>query len=64
MKSILSFIAGAVLVGVSSGVIASDIDTFNEENGYWGNPCPVIYGINKPCDRDVATFNEENGYWG
>jgi len=60
MKSILSFIAGAVLVGVSSGVIASNIDTFNDENGYWGNPCPVVYGVDKRCDRDVAIFMEEN----
>ena len=62
MKSILAFIFGAVLVGVSSGVIA-DVETYNEENGYWGNPCPVIYGLNKPCDQEVLTFNEENGYW-
>jgi len=60
MKSIVAFVLGATIVGVSSGVIASDIDTFNEENGYWGNPCPVVYGLNKPCDRDVAIFMEEN----
>ena len=60
MKSILAFIFGAVLVGVSSGVIANDIETFNEENGYWGNPCPVVYGLNKPCDQEVLTFMQEN----
>ena len=60
MKSILSFLAGAVLVGVSSGLIASDIDTFNEENGYWGNPCPVVYGVDKPCDQEVEIFMQEN----
>ena len=58
MKSILSFLAGAVLVGVSSGLIASD--TFNEENGYWGNPCPVVYGVDKPCDQEVEIFMQEN----
>ena len=66
MKSIVAFVLGATLVGVTSGVIAwqqSDIETFNEENGYWGSPCPVVYGINKPCDQEVITFNEENGYW-
>jgi len=68
MKSIVAFVLGATLVGVTSGVIAAsgnsaDIDTFNEENGYWGSPCPVVYGINKPCDQEVITFNEENGYW-
>jgi hypothetical protein len=60
MKSILSFIAGAVLVGISSGVIAQDIDAFNNENGLWGSDCPVVYGLNKPCDRDVVIFMEEN----
>jgi hypothetical protein len=64
MKSIVAFVLGAALVGVTSGVIASDIETFNEENGYWGSPCPVVYGLNKPCDADVKTFMEENGYWG
>lgn len=63
MKSIVAFVLGATLVGISSGVIASDVETYNEENGYWGSDCPVVYGLNKPCDRDVATFNEENGYW-
>jgi hypothetical protein len=61
MKSILAFVLGATIVGVSSGVIASD--TFNEENGYWGDDCPVVYGLNKPCDPEVETFMEENGYW-
>ena len=63
MKTIVAFVLGATLVGVSSGVIASDVETFNEENGYWGSPCPVVYGINKPCDQEVLTFNEMNGYW-
>jgi len=68
MKTIVAFVLGATMVGVTSGVIAasgtsSDVETFNEENGYWGNPCPVVYGINKPCDQEVMTFNEENGYW-
>ena len=63
MKSIVAFVLGATLVGVTSGVIASDVDTYNEENGYWGNLCQVVYGINKPCDQEVITFNEENGYW-
>jgi hypothetical protein len=63
MKSIVAFVLGATLVGVTSGVIAQDVETFNEENGYWGSPCPVVYGINKPCDEKVITFNEENGYW-
>jgi len=35
MKSIIAFVLGATIVGVSSGVIASDVDTYNEENGYW-----------------------------
>jgi len=60
MKSIVAFVLGATIVGVSSGVIASDIDTFNEENGYWGNPCPVVYGVDKPCDQEVEIFMEEN----
>jgi len=60
MKSILAFIFGAVLVGVSSGVMANDVETYNEENGYWGNPCPVVYGLNKPCDQEVLTFMQEN----
>ena len=63
MKTIVAFVLGATLVGVTSGVIAQDVDTYNEENGYWGSPCPVVYGINKPCDEEVITFNEENGYW-
>ena len=63
MKTIVAFVLGATMVGVTSGVIASDVETYNEENGYWGNPCPVVYGINKPCDQEVMTFNEENGYW-
>jgi hypothetical protein len=63
MKTIVAFVLGATLVGVTSGVIASDVETYNEENGYWGSPCPVTYGINKPCDQEVITFNEENGYW-
>ena len=62
MKSIIAFVLGATIVGVSSGVMA-DVDTYNEENGLWGNPCPVVYGLNKPCDQEVLTFNEENGYW-
>lgn len=61
MKSIFAFVLGATIVGVSSGVVASE--TFNEENGYWSSDCPVVYGLNKPCDRDVVIFNEENGYW-
>jgi len=60
MKSIVAFVLGATIVGISSGVIASDIDTFNEENGYWGSPCPVVYGINKPCDQEVEIFMQEN----
>jgi len=60
MKSIVAFVLGATIVGISSGVIASDIDTFNEENGYWGNPCSVVYGLNKPCDQEVEIFMEEN----
>jgi len=60
MKSIVAFVLGATIVGISSGVIASDIDTFNEENGYWGNPCPVVYGLNKPCDQEVEIFMQEN----
>jgi hypothetical protein len=60
MKSILSFIAGAVLVGISSGVIAQDIDAFNNENGYW---CEVYTNVHSYCDPEVLTFNEENGYW-
>jgi len=65
MKSIVAFVLGATLVGVTSGVIASDVDTYNEENGYWGNPCPLAYGVDRyvPCDEEVITFNEENGYW-
>ena len=71
MKSIVAFVLGATLVGVTSGVIAAsgnseDADTYNEENGYWGNPCPLAYGVDRyvPCDEEVMTFNEENGYWG
>jgi len=60
MKSIVAFVLGATIVGVSSGVIASDVDTYNEENGLWGNPCPVVYGLNKPCDQEVLTFMQEN----
>ena len=60
MKSIVAFVLGATIVGVSSGVMASDVDTYNEENGYWGNPCPVVYGLNKPCDQEVLTFMQEN----
>ena len=60
MKSIVAFVLGATIVGVSSGVIANDVATFNEENGYWGTPCPVTYGISKPCDQDVLTYMEEN----
>ena len=63
MKTIVAFILGATLTGITSGVIASDVETFNEENGLWGSPCPVVYGINKPCDEEVLTFNEENGLW-
>ncbi len=63
MKTIVAFVLGAVLVGVTSGVVAQDATTYNEENGYWGDDCPVVYGVNKPCDSEVATFNEENGYW-
>ena len=67
MKSIVAFVLGATIVGVSSGVLADsrsdNVATFNEENGYWGNPCPVVYGLNKPCDQEILTFNEENGYW-
>ena len=63
MKTIVAFVLGATMVGVTSGVIASDVETYNEENGYWGSPCTVVYGINKPCDQEVLTFNEENGYW-
>jgi len=60
MKSIVAFVLGATIVGVSSGVLA-DTSTYNEENGYWGNPCPVVYGVRKvECDPDVATFMEEN----
>jgi len=60
MKSIVAFVLGATIVGISSGVIASDVDTYNEENGLWGGPCPVVYGINKPCDQEVLTFMQEN----
>ena len=60
MKSIIAFVLGATIVGFSSGVIASDVDTYNEENGLWGNPCPVVYGLNKPCDEEVLTFMQEN----
>jgi len=60
MKSIIAFVLGATIVGFSSGVIASDVDTYNEENGLWGNPCPVVYGLNKPCDQEVLTFMQEN----
>jgi len=63
MKSIVAFVLGATIVGVSSGVIASDVDTYNEENGYWGVPCPTTYGVEKPCDETVLTYMEENGYW-
>ena len=68
MKSIIAFVLGATLIGVSSGVIAdsrsynvaTNVATFNEENGLWGNPCPVVYGLNKPCDQEVLTFMQEN----
>ena len=60
MKSIVAFVLGATIVGISSGVIASDVDTYNEENGLWENPCPVVYGLNKPCDQEVLTFMQEN----
>jgi hypothetical protein len=62
MKSIIAFVLGATIVGVSSGVIASDVETYNEENGLWSNPCPVVYGVDRyaPCDEDVAIYMEEN----
>jgi len=63
MKTIVAFILGATIVGVSSGVLA-DTSTYNEENGYWGSQCPVVYGVRKvECDPEVSTFMEENGYW-
>ena len=64
MKSIVAFVLGATIVGISSGVLADsrsdNVATFNEENGLWGNPCPVVYGLNKPCDQEVLTFMQEN----
>jgi hypothetical protein len=60
MKSIIAFVLGATIVGVSSGVIAADVATFNEMNGYWGTPCPTTYGVDKPCDEAVLTHMEEN----
>jgi hypothetical protein len=59
MKSIVAFIFGAVLVGISSGVMA-DVDTFNNENGYW---CEVYTNVHSYCDPEVLTYMEENGYW-
>ena len=58
MKSIVAFVLGATIVGVSSGVIASD--TYNHENGYW---CEQYASVHSYCDPEVLTFNEENGYW-
>ena len=60
MKSIIAFVLGATIVGVSSGVIASDVETYNHENGYW---CEKYASVHSYCDPEVLTFNEENGYW-
>jgi hypothetical protein len=60
MKTIVAFVLGATLVGVTSGVIASDVDTYNHMNGYWGTSCPTTYGVDKPCDETVLTYMEEN----
>ena len=62
MKSIVAFVLGATLVGVTSGVIAQDIEVYNQENGYWSDPCPVVYGVNRyvPCDEEVEIYLQEN----
>ena len=64
MKSIVAFVLGATIVGVSSGVIADsriyNVDTYNHENGYW---CEQYASVHTYCDPEILTFNEENGYW-
>jgi len=57
MKSILAFIFGAVLVGISSGVMANDVETYNHENGYW---CEQYASVHSYCDQEVLTFMQEN----
>lgn len=51
MKNTITTIAAALF---ATSVTATDIATFNEENGYW----------HYATEDKVATFNEMNGYWG
>jgi len=57
MKTIVAFVLGATMVGVTSGVIASDIETYNHENGLW---CEVYPSVHSYCDPEVLTYMEEN----
>ena len=58
MKSIIAFILGATIAGVSSGVIAdSTVETYNHMNGYW---CEVYPNVHSYCDPEVLTYMEEN----